>query len=377
MLASGLPERGVVLDFGIIGLARSGKTTAFDAITGGHVPTGTYEAGGPHVGVVKVPDQRLDELGRRFQPKKTTHADARFLDFPGAVFARGFGRGGGAAQALTALGGTDALVHVVRAFRSEHVPHPEGTIDPHRDVAAMDMELAFSDLAFLEKRLERLDTAVRSARAGEREQGERELALLRRLKEGLEAETPLREQVLSPEELRAIENYNLLTAKPELLLLNLNEGDVARADELVTEFGGRWGGPRRRAAWLCAELEMELGQLSPEEAVEMRASYGLSEAGRDSVVRACFDLLGLVSFFTINPEEAHAWIVPRGMTAVRAAGKVHTDMERGFVRAEVLTWQELLQHGSLAEARRHGVLRVEGREYQVQDGDVIHILFSV
>ena len=365
------------MDFGLIGLARSGKTTVFDAITGGHVPTGAYEAGGPHVGVVKVPDERLDRLASHFQPKKTTHADARFLDFPGAVFARGFGRGGGAAQVLATLGHADGLVHVVRAFRSEHVPHPEGSVDPHRDVATMDMELAFADLAFLEKRLERLDTAVRSARAGEREQGERELALLRRLKEGLEAETPLRAQNLSPEEVRAIENYDLLTAKAELLLLNLDEADLGRADEVAAEAGARWGGPHRQVAWLCAELEMELGELPPEEAGEMRASYGLAEAGRDSVVRACFDLLGLVSFFTINPEEAHAWTVPRGTTTLHAAGKVHTDMERGFVRAEVLTWQELLDHGSLAEARKHGVLRIEGKEYRVQDGDVIHILFSV
>lgn len=364
------------MEFGLIGLAQSGKTTVFDALTGGHVPTGTFETGGPHVGVVKVPDERLDRLSERFQPKKATHADARFLDFPGAVFARGFGRGA-AAEAMAALGRTDALIHVVRAFRSEHVPHPEGSVDPHRDVATMDMELAFADLAFLEKRLERQDIAVRSARAGEREQGEREVALLRRLKDGLEAETPLRAQRLSPEDTRAIENYDLLTAKPQLLLLNVDEADVRRADEMAGEFGARWGGAGREVAWLCAELEMELGELPPEEAAEMRASYDLTEPGGERVIRACFDLLDLVSFFTVNPEEAHAWTVRRGTAAVRAAGKVHSDMERGFVRAEVLTWQELLEHGSLAEARKHGVLRIEGKEYQVQDGDVIHILFSV
>ncbi len=278
---------------------------------------------------------------------------------------------------MTALGRTDALVHVVRGFRNERIPHPEGSVDPHRDVATIDMELAFADLSFLEKRLERLDTAGRSARDGERERGETELAVLRRLKDGLEAEVPLRVQRLSPEEQRVIENYDLLTAKPQLLLLNIDEADVGRADELVAEFAVRWGGPGRNVAWLCAELEMELGELPPEEAVEMRASYGLSESAGERVLRACFELLGLVSFFTVNPQEAHAWVVPRGTTAVRAAGKVHSDMERGFVRAEVLTWQELLEHGSLAEARKHGVLRMEGKEYQVQDGDVIHILFSV
>jgi hypothetical protein len=365
------------LEFGLIGLAQSGKTTVFDTLTEGRVPTGAYESGAPHMGVIKVPDERLDRLAERFQPKKATHADARFLDFPGAVFARGFGRGGSAAEAMTALGSTDALVHVVRAFRSEHVPHAEGTVDAHRDIATMDMELGFADLAFLEKRLERLGIAVRSARAGEREQGEKELALLRRLKEALEAETPLREQRLSPDEMRAIENYDLLTAKPQLLLLNIDEADVCRVDELVGEFGLRWGGPGREVVWLCAELEMELSELSPEEAAEMRTSYGLTEAGRERVIRACSDLLGLVSFFTVNPEEAHAWTVPRGTAAVHAAGKVHSDMERGFIRAEVLAWQELLEHGSMAEARKRGVLRIEGKEYQVEDGDVLHILFSV
>ena len=365
------------MDFGLIGLARSGKTTVFDVLTGGHVPTGTYETGGPHVGVVKLPDPRLDELVAHFKPRKSTHADVRYLDFPGAAFAKGFGREGVSAEVLTALARTDALIHVVRVFRSERVPHPEGSVDPHRDVAAMDLELAFADLAFVQKRLERLDIAVRSAKAGERAAGEKEVALLERIKAGLEAETPLRAQALSPDEWRLLHDYNFLTAKPMLLLLNIDEADVSRADELEAESRRRWAGPHRDVAALCAKIELELTELSEEDAAEFRADLGVPETGRDLVIRRSFELLGLISFFTVNPEDGHAWVVPRGTTALAAAGKVHSDMERGFIRAEVLGWRELLDSGSLAEARKQGVLRLEGKQYEVQDGDVLHILFSV
>jgi hypothetical protein len=241
----------------------------------------------------------------------------------------------------------------------------------------MDLELAFADLAFVQKRLERLDIAVRSAKAGERAAGEKEVALLGRIKAGLEAETPLRAQTLSPDEWRSLHDYNLLTAKPMLLLLNIDEADVSRADELEVEFRRRWAGPHRDVAALCAKIELELGELSEEEAAEFRADLGVPETGRDLVIRRSFELLGLISFFTVNPEDGHAWIVPRGTTALAAAGKVHSDMERGFIRAEVLGWRELLDSGSLAEARKQGVLRLEGKQYEVQDGDVLHILFSV
>jgi len=241
----------------------------------------------------------------------------------------------------------------------------------------MDLELAFADLAFVQKRLERLDIAVRSAKAGERAAGEKEVALLERIKAGLEAETPLRAQTLSPDERRSLHDYNLLTAKPMLLLLNIDEADVSRANELEAEFRSRWAGPHRDVAALCAKIELELGELSEEEAVEFRADMGVPEAGRDLVIRRSFELLGLISFFTVNPEDGHAWVVPRGATALTAAGKVHSDMERGFVRAEVLGWRELLDSGSLAEARKQGILRLEGKQYEVQDGDVLHILFSV
>jgi len=365
------------VDFALIGLAQSGKTTVFDALTGGHVPTGTYDTAGIHVGVVKLPDARLDQLAAHFKPKKTTHADVRYLDCPGAAFASGFGREGMNQDVQAALGRSDALVHVVRAFRSERVAHPDGAVDPHRDVATMDLELALADAAFVRKRLERLDTAVRSAKAGERGAGEREMALLERIKAGLEAETPLRVQTLSADDWRLLHDYDLLTAKPMLLLLNIDEEDVSRVGELEAEFRQRWADPRRDVAALCAKIEMELGELSEEEAAEFRADMGVPEAARDLVIRRSFELLDLISFLTVNPEDGHAWVVPRGTTALTAAGKVHSDMERGFIRAEVVGWRELLDCGSLAEARKRGVLRLEGKQYEVQDGDVLHILFSV
>ena len=362
------------MQLAIVGLARSGKTTVFDALTGGHIPTGTYGAdAGLHVGAFKVPDDRLDRLGALFKPKKLVHADIHYVDYPGGLVWRGAGPG---PQIQAALDRSDALVHVVRAFRSESVPHPEGSVDPHRDIEALNLEMAFADLGVVEKRLERLDTAVRSARAGEREVGEHELALLRRVKEGLEAEKPLHAQSLTGEDLRSLANYNFLTAKPLLIILNIDEEDVSRAGALEEEIRRR-SGPQTAVAAVCGSLERELVDLSPEEAAEFRADLGLGEPAAARVSRLCFDLLGLVSFFTGNEDEWRAWTVPRGSAAVKAAGKVHSDMERGFIRAEVIRWDELLELGSLAEARKRGVLRGEGKGYEVQDGDVLHILFNV
>jgi GTP-binding protein YchF len=364
------------MDLGIIGLAQSGKTTVFNAVTGGHAQTGVYGAGvEPNIGVVKVPDERLDRLCAVLKPKKVTHADVRYLDFPGAA---AFGRGGGpAARFLASLAQCDALIHVVRAFTNESVPHPEGSIDPHRDIGSMDMELSFADQGFIERRLERLETEVRSMRAGEREAGEKEIALLQRLKEGLEGETPLRAQPISEDEARMLANYQFLTDKPLLLVLNIDEADVGEAAKMEEEFRGRWGGPHVEVAALCGELEMELSELSEEDAAAFRADMGLSESSLDRMIRLSYELLGLISFFTVNPEEGRAWTIRRGTPAVVAAGKVHSDMERGFIRAEVVGWEELMESGSLAEARKRGIVRTEGKGYPAQDGEVLHILFNV
>jgi GTP-binding protein YchF len=366
------------MELAIVGLARSGKTTVFNALTHAHAPTGTYAGEAElHVGAVKMPDERLDKLGTLFRPKKVTHVDIQFVDIPGGLTWRGAGRGEGPAPPVqAALDRADALVHVVRGFQNDAVPPPEGSVDPARDIDAFNLELVFADLTIVERRLERLDIAVRSARAGEREAGEKEVALLRRVKEGFEQEKPLYAQGLSTEEIRSLGNYNLLSAKPLLTLLNIGEEDVSRQDEIEAEYRGQVG-PQTEVAALCGKLEMELNDLSEEEAAEFRADLGAGEPAADRISRLAFELLGLVSFFTVGEDECRAWAIPKNTPAVKAAGRVHSDMEKGFIRGEVIRWDELLATGSLAEARKRGVLRGEGKTYVVQDGDVFHILFNV
>jgi len=362
------------MDLGIIGLERSGKTTLFQAVTHGHAHVAAHGAMEPSVGVVKIPDERLDRLCAVLHPKKVTHAEVRYLDFPGGLSLRGAGPSG---AFLAALSQCDALVHVVRAFRDETVPHPEGSIDPDRDIAAVNLELAFADIGMLERRYEKLEITVRSARAGEREAGERELALVRRLREALEREEPLRAQQLSAEERRIISGYQLLTGKPQLIVVNIDEADVSRAAGIEVDFADRWAGSGVQVAALCAKLERELAELSDEEAAEFRRELGLIEGGLERMLRLSQQVLGLITFFTVNEAEGRAWPIAAGSTALEAAGKVHTDMARGFIRAEAIGWQELAEAGSFAEARKHGLLRTEGKQYIVQDGDLLHMLFNV
>ena len=364
------------MDLGIVGLPLSGKTTVFNALTHGHADTGLH--GGvveTHIGVVKTHDERLEKLAAHFQSKKVTPAEIRYWDFPGMGSA--FGRGGPSGQFLSTLARADGLLHVVRLFQRGDVPHPEGSIDPHRDVAALNMELSFGDLGVVERRLERLDPVVRSAKAGEREAGEREMELLRRVKAGLESESGLHGQRFSPDEEKTLRDYSLLSLKPQLLALNTGEEDASRLAALEGEFAGRYAGPGLRVAAICGQVEMELAELSEEEEQEFRQSMGVLESGVQRVLAQTFDLLGLITFYTAVGEECRAWTIPEGTPAVKAAGKIHTDMEHGFIRAEVIGWEEMLRHGTLADARKHGVLRTEGKGYVVQDGDVLHILFNV
>ncbi|MDE3095738.1 MAG: redox-regulated ATPase YchF [Chloroflexota bacterium] len=363
------------MDLGIIGFQRSGKTTIFNAVTRGHAQTGAYGAGvQPNIGVVKVPDRRLDDLAKLFAPKKLTHADIRYIDFPGAAFSEGQGP---PAQFLAQLARCDALIHVVRAFADETVPHPAGSVDAARDATAMDLELAFADAGFIEKRLERIEAAMRSVKAGERDAAEREVALLLRLKQGLEDEQPLRAQKMSEEEQQSLSNYQFLTDKPLLLVVNIGEGDVACSREIEAEFGTASAAPHTAVAAISGKIEQELAQMSEDEAAEFRADLGIDEPGLDRMIRLSYALTGLISFFTVGPDECRAWNVAAGATAPAAAGKIHTDLERGFIRAEVVRWDDLLAAGSMAEARKRAQLRQEGKTYVVQDGDCLNILFNV
>ena len=365
------------MDLGIVGLGRAGKTTVFNAVTRGKAQTGFGGGQEPNIGVVKVPDPRLDVLAGMYRPKKVTPAEIRYVDFPaaGANFGRGEGPGG---QFLGELRRVDALIHVVRSFDDPTVPHPEGSIGPARDVATLDLELAFADLALIERRLERLEAELRSMKAGERGAGERERALLARLKAALEADQPLRAQELTEDEQRLIAGYRFLTLKPLLVLLNVGEADISRRQEIEQEFRQGYAYPHTEVAALCGKLEMELLELPPDEAAEYRRELGLGEeTGLDRAIRLSYSLLGLISFLTVGPDECRAWTVPAGATAPQAAGKIHSDLERGFIRAEVVRYEDLVTAGSEAEAKRRGLLRTEGKSYVVQDGDVLHILFNV
>lgn len=366
------------MQIAIVGLAGAGKTTVFNTLTRGHAETGGYGGVQLNVGVVKVPDERLDRLAELFRPKKVVHADVTYVDLP-APPASSEGRVGTEelpADHLARLREADALVHVVRAWDDPARPHPAGSVDPARDLEQLDLEFTLADLAMVDRRLERLRGSGRHGTPAEREANEREEAILGRLKPGLEAGRPIRDEALDPDEEKAIRGFRFLTQKPVLVLLNVGEGDLTQAPALVERIEA--GYPHRHAMVdaLSARIEMELGELEPDEAAVFMEELGLRESSLDRVIKLSYRLVGLISFLTAGPDEVRAWPVPQGSTAVEAAGAIHTDLARGFIRAETIGYEELLAAGSLTEAKRHGRVRSEGKTYRVQDGDVIEILFS-
>jgi GTP-binding protein YchF len=365
------------MQLGIIGLARSGKTTVFNAVTRGTALVGAYSASAqPNIGVVNVPDERVDRLAQLYKPKKTTYATIQYVDFPAA--GESFGKGEGpAGKFINDLARMDALIHVVRAFEDETVPHPEVTIDPERDIATMDLELAFADLAIIEKRLQRIDAEMRSIKAGERDALQRTKDVLARMKAGLENDLPVREQGLTEEDWKALEGSQFLTSLPMLAIVNIGDADLPRREELEARYRAAVQRPHRDVAVFCGKFEMELNELGEDEAAEFRESAGITESGMAGAIRMSYALLGLISFLTAGPDECRAWTVAAGSTAPEAAGKIHSDLRRGFIRAEVIRFDDLIAAGSEAEAKKHGHLRTEGKQYVVQDGDIINILFNV
>ena len=359
------------MEIGIVGLPKSGKTTVFNALTKGRAEIGAYAKGGPNVGVAKVPDPRLDGLEGMFHPKRRIHAEVHYSDAPALPKA---GLGG---ELLTHLSRADALLYVVRAFEDERVPHIEGRIDPERDIAMLDLELAFSDLSVLENRLQRIETSLKAAKPHEREAFSKEQALLSRIKAAMGNEVPIREHELTEEETKTISGYQFLSAKPLLLVFNIGEERLPQASSLEEEWRTRYQRPQLEVAALCGKLEMELAQLEDAEAQEFRSAMGLEESALDRMIRLSYGLLGLLSFFTFVSDEVKAWTIHRDTTAVKAAGKVHSDMEQGFIRAEVIGYEDLVKCGSIAEARKRGLLHVEGKSYIVKDGDVITFLFNI
>jgi len=359
----------------IVGLPKAGKTTIFNALTKGKAELATYSPSlTPNIGMAKVPDSRLSILENIFHPKKTITAEVSYVDIAGSP--KSFSsKGEIGGEFLSYLTTADALLQVVRAFEDGKLPHPEGSVDPKRDIATLDLELAFSDLAIIERRLDSLEASLKGAKASERGLYLKEQALLQKITPALENEIPIRQQELATDELKMLSTYQFLTAKPMLVVLNIGEEQLPRASLLEDEINSAY--PQFAVIALCGKLEMELGQLSDADAKEFREALGLTTPALERVIKLSYGLLGLISFFTTASDQLKAWTIPGGTTAPKAAGKVHTDMERGFIRAEVISYSDLERCSNLAEARKRGLLRAEGKNCIVHDGDVITFLFNV
>ncbi len=319
-----------------------------------------------------VPDPRIDRLSAMFRPRKTTYAKVTYADIAG--LAKGVSAGGLSGPLLNTISQSDALLHVVRAFEDPDVPHVEGSVNPRRDIEIVDAELLLSDLIIVERRIERLEAQLK--KGGDRQAratNEAERALMQRLYDQLDAGQPLRDLDLTPAELKALRNFGLLTLKPLLIVLNVGEQSADCALDALADYQHR----RTSITCLQGRLEMELAQLPPEEVGEFLAEYQIAELGLHRVIRLSYDLLGIHSFFTVGEDEVRAWTIPVGATAVEAAGVIHSDLARGFIRAEVIAYDDLIAAGSLAAARQRGLLRLEGRDYVVQNGDILSIRFNV
>ena len=366
------------INIGIIGLPQSGKTTVFNALTGASADTISHSADSlsPHIGISKVPDKRLDLLNEMLHPKKLVPAETRYIDVGASVktLVQDKGIGG---ELLNQLNTVDTLIIVIRAFEDDSVPHPEGNIDVKRDIATLNLELIFSDLAILERRLERLDISLKAAKPAERQALLHEKELLFKLKEELDDDKPIRE--LPPEvgAAKALSSYQFLTAKPLLIVVNIGEDQLSGADSLEHELNNVYSSDKCQVIILCGKLEMELAQLGEEAAREFREEYDLSVSGLEKTIQTSYELSELISFYSTASNEVRAWSIRRGTTALKAAGKIHTDMEKGFIRAERISFDTLVDCGSIAEARKRGQLHLEGKEYIVQDGDIITFLFNV
>jgi GTP-binding protein YchF len=353
---------------GIIGLPQSGKTTLFNALTRGAQPTGA--ASGRievHTAVVDVPDPRVDRLSAMFKPKKTIYAKVTYADIAGLDGSAS--KTGIAGALLNQLTQMDGLIHVVRCFEDENVPHPNGSVDPRRDLAAMDSEFILNDLIAVERKLEHLTEERKKGGGRDKAVIQAETAVFERLQAALGEEKPLRDLTISAEEEKMLSGFGFLSRKPLLVVLNLAEGQATPAITF----------PHRHSqvVGLQGKLEMEIAQLPPDEMKMFLEEYKIEEPSLNRMIRLSYELLGLQSFFTAGADECRAWTVRRGATAPEAAGEIHTDLQKGFIRAEVVAYTDLVALGGLAEARAHGKLRLEGKEYIVQDGDVLNIRFNI
>jgi ribosome-binding ATPase len=366
------------INIGIIGMPQSGKTTVFNALTGGKADTTSrgQDSMTPHVAVVKIPEARLWALNDMFHPAKVVPVEAKYLDITASIkgLAQDKGFGG---RLLNQISAVDTIFGVVRAFKDESLPHPDGSLDVGRDIGTLNLELIFSDLAIIDRRLEKLEDSLKAAKPADRLGYQQEKEVLQGLKAELEHDRPIRELALEPGAVKLIVNYQLLTAKPLLIVVNIGEDQLPQAAALEAEFNTKYPGKNSRIIVLCGKLEMELALMEESEAKVFRDDYGLKESGLERAIKASYELSEMISFFTVGEDEVRAWPIRRGTNAQKAAGRIHSDFEKGFIRAEGIAYEDLIKCGSMAEARKKGLLRLEGKEYIVKDGDILNFLFNV
>ena len=360
------------MKLGILGPAQSGKSTLFSALTHGQPEAGPAHGDKVRLGSVRVPDTRLEHLRDMYQPKKFTPAKVDYVDAPPLDSTHGER---GALSALTALRDVDAFVLVVRGFQDPAVPHFQGSVDPERDASWLVGELLLEDLAVVERRLERIEKALK---VGKQPEDPNEFEALKRVRAALEAERPARDAGLSPAQERSLRGFQLLSGRPWIFVVNVDDEALQKGEEALTEpVRRRLQEPPPPVIALSAKTEAELVALSESEAAEFMAAIGIQEPGLTRMIRISYAALGLISFFTVGPDEVRAWTVRDGVLAPEAAGAIHSDLERGFIRAEVIGYDDLVAAESMAKARERGLLRTEGRAYRVRDGDILNIRFSV
>ncbi|MBP39309.1 MAG: redox-regulated ATPase YchF [Chloroflexi bacterium] len=361
------------MKIGIIGLPASGKTTIFNSLTRGKADTGGFGvARSANVGVAHVPDERVDILTRMFKSKKTIYAEVTYVDLPGSSSDDLF-----EGEAMAHLQQVDAILHVVRDFEAGSVPHRQGSVDYKRDIEKVAFDILFADIALLERRIERLTGSLKGLKSADRDEAEKNIDTLKRLQEDLENGTAFRDRDLDPAETKAISDTFTLSSLPLLVALNIGEDDIADTAELEQELAKLLDGRSTGGAAICGSLEEELVGMPAEEEAEMRAGLDAGEPGLSRMIKLSYKVLGLNSFLTVGEDETRAWTINIGVLAPKAAGVIHSDIERGFIRAETVAYNDFIECGTIAEARNRGLFRQEGRDYVVQDGDIVNFLFSV
>lgn len=361
----------------ITGLSNSGKTTIFNALTGKKIETTSYltTGGSPHLGIVKVPDPRIERLAEIYKPKNPNFASIEYVDYIG-LNVKDVSHN---AKVIEHIKDADAIVQIVRAFEDLAVQHPLNDIEPLRDIRTVEAEIVFHDLELADKRLERMDEAVKKGKKSDAA----EKKLLLRCKENLEVDIPLRNIDFSEDEQKAMRHLQFITIKPEIVVLNITEKDlnsekVQKLQENAQKYYTGRGFPDKiRVITLCGSIEMEISQLEPQDAKAFLDDIGIHEPAMNKLINVSYDLLGLISFITIGDDEIKAWTITKGTNALNAAGKVHSDIERGFIKAEVISYDNFISCGNMAAARDKGLIRLEGKKYEVRDGDIINFRFNI